>query len=230
MKKQVFVIHGGDSFKTHKAYLKFLKGIKIDIERYRAGRLEWKKDLYKVLGKDFEVFLPLMPNPLNAQYAEWKMWFKKFISHIKPGVILIGHSLGALFLAKYLAEENFPKKIKGTFLVGAAYSHGSFTAPNNYKKLEKQGGKIFFYHSKDDKVVPFGDLEKYREKIKSATFRVFNDRGHFNAAKIPELVKDIRGLYEKRRMNDGTKLIFNAVRDNKGEGLKTQDLIRALRK
>ncbi len=62
-----------------------------------------------------------MPNKTNAQFEEWKIWFEKFIPFLNDGVILVGHSLGGVFLAKYLSENKFPKKIGGVFLVSAVY-------------------------------------------------------------------------------------------------------------
>ncbi len=195
MKRQVVVIHGGDSFKTHKEYLRFLKAWRIDFKRYLLGKNDWKRYLGKTLGKNYEVVLPDMPNKTNAKYTEWKIWFEKFISYLKPGVVLIGHSLGGLFLAKYLSRTKFPKKIHAVFLVAAPMGCGNFTPPKNFREIEAQSEKVFLYHSKDDPVVPFTDFKKYRRNLKSAVTRVFRDRSHFNQEKLPELVKDIRDLY-----------------------------------
>ena len=148
-----------------------------------------------MLGRNFEIILPAMPNKNNARYAEWKLWFEKFIPHLRSGVTLIGHSLGGLFLVKYLSEKTFPKKIRAIFLVSPPRGEGDFTMPKNFKKLEKQARKIFLYHSRDDRVVPFSEFEKYRKNLGLAVARGFGRRGHFNQGKFPELVKDIRNLY-----------------------------------
>lgn len=195
MKKQIIVIHGGDSFKTYKEYLIFLKDWQINFKQYISRKDDWKKTLGKSLGKNYEVVLPDMPDKINAKYAEWKIWFEKFIPHLKPGVVLIGHSLGGLFLTKYLSKTKFPKKIRAVFLVAAPISGGDFTKPKNFKKIEAQARKIFLYHSKDDRIVPFTDFKKYQKKLKSAIIKIFNNKGHFNQLRFPELVKDIKNLY-----------------------------------
>lgn len=195
MKRQIVVIHGGDSFKTRGAYFKFLKARRIDFKRYLTEKSDWKRNLRKTLGKDYEVISPDMPSPRNAMYMEWKIWLEKFIPYLKPGAVLVGHSLGGLFLAKYLSENKFPKKIRALFLVAASPGNGNFTPPKNFRKIEDQAGKIFLYHSIDDPVVPFADFKEYRRNLKSATSEIFRDRGHFNQEKFPELVKDIRDLY-----------------------------------
>lgn len=198
MKKQIVIIHGGDTFETHEEYLDFLRDYKIDIERYRNGKDDWKPWLRKKLVGDYEVIQSIMPNKNNAQFSEWKLWFEKFIPFLNDEVTLIGHSLGGVFLAKYLSENQFPKKIKAIFLVCAVYDKDdegysvvSFTLPTN---LNFQTDNIYLYHSKDDLIVPFSALEQYKKALPKAQVRVFEDRGHFNQEEFPELVEDILNL------------------------------------
>lgn len=199
-KRQVIVIGGGDSFLTYGAYRSFLKKRKIDIGRYRRPRHSWKGVLGSELGGRFEVIRVDMPNAFNAKYAEWKMWFEKFVPHLRREVVLVGHSLGGLFLAKYLSERRFKRKIRATFLVAPAWSEGDFRLPRNLKGFERQGGRIFLYQSEDDRVVPPGShFVKYRKELPGAIVRMFARRGHFNQASFPELVRDIKGLYRQAR-------------------------------
>ena len=202
MKRQVVVIRGGDVFDTYKEYLKFLKNYKIDFKK--LGMKGWKSNLEKDLGKGFEVILPVMPNFMNAKYKEWKIMFEKFFPYLKNNLILLGHSLGGIFLAKYLSENKFPKKIKAVFLVSAPfddkdanYSLGDFKLPKKLDRFQKQSPKIFLYHSKDDPVVPFVDLEKYKRALPKAKVVVFKKRGHFGQSKFPEIVKAIKELSKR---------------------------------
>jgi len=195
MKRQVIVIHGGNSFKTHGAYIAFLKNRRINFRHYLREKSNWKKGLGKELGRSYEVILLDMPNKLNAKYAEWKIWFEKFIPHFKSGVVLIGHSLGGLFLAKYLSENNFSKAIRATALVSPPWSRGDFRLKKNLRRLEEQGGKIFLYQSKDDRLVPFTNFRKYRVALQSSTPRIFRRKGHFNQENFFELTKDIKDLF-----------------------------------
>jgi len=201
MKKQVVVIHGGDNFDTYKEYIKFLKDFEIDFERFK--RKGWKQNLQKGLGKNFEVVLPEMPNKTNARYLEWQIWFKKLVPFFKKDVVLVGHSLGGIFLAKYLAENKLPKKIRATFLLAAPfdekdsdYSLVDFVLPKSMAKLAKQGGQIFIYQSNDDPVVPFADFYKYKTALPNATAVMFENRGHFGQEKFPELAKAIKKLFK----------------------------------
>lgn len=202
MKKQIVVIHGGDTFDTYEQYLSFLRSFEIDFERFKSGRKDWKGALGEELGQDFEVILPSMPNKTNARYLEWKIWLEKLLPFLENIVVLVGHSMGATFLVKYLSENSFPKKILATLLVAGPYddkdsgeSLTDFALPESLGKFIQQGGKLYLYHSKDDPVVPLADFEKYKKKLPQAEVRTFEDRGHFTQSEFPELVEDVKNLY-----------------------------------
>jgi predicted alpha/beta hydrolase family esterase len=198
MKQQVFAIHGGNAFETYEEYLAALKQKEVSIDGTRF--VDWKGNLQRVLGDAYEVILPRMPNSQNARYAEWKIWFDKFVPQLQEDIIFIGHSLGGIFLTKYLSEESYPKKIKATLLVAAPYNalddhpYVDFNLPPDLSGLERQGGEIILYHSKDDQVVPFSNFERYQRELPTITARVFSDRQHFNSAEFPELISDIQRL------------------------------------
>ncbi|MES3005060.1 MAG: alpha/beta hydrolase [Patescibacteria group bacterium] len=195
MTKQIVVIHGGDTFETYDKYLEFLNDFEINLEWYKTSKNDWKPWLRERLGSEYEVILPQMPNKTNAQYEEWSLWFEKLIPFLNDEVILIGHSLGAVFLAKYLSLNKFPKTIKGVFLVGAVYNKdtdgytlASFSIPDS---LDLQSDNVFLYHSEDDPVVPFSDLALYEKALPHAIARVFKDRQHLTQSEFPELAEDI---------------------------------------
>jgi hypothetical protein len=212
MKKQVVVIHGGNIFKTYRAYLTYLKSYKLDFKKLKTGG--WKENLKNGLGKNFEVILLKMPNPLNARYKEWKIMFEKLRPFLKSNLILVGHSLGGIFLVKYLSENRFPRKILATLLVappfgavrgkfsdvnvkdgrGAGYYLADFIFSKDLSKFQKQGGEIRFYFSKNDPIVPFAEAVKYKKVLLKAKLVVFKNKKHFNQTKFPELIKDIKKL------------------------------------
>ncbi|HQU08061.1 MAG TPA: hypothetical protein PK539_03355 [Candidatus Paceibacterota bacterium] len=67
-----------------------------------------------------------------------------------------------------------------------------FAAPSSLTRFEEQAGHISLYHSEDDPVVPFAELEYYRAALPHATTRALIDRGHFNQGTFVELVADIK--------------------------------------
>ncbi|MES2216355.1 MAG: alpha/beta fold hydrolase [Patescibacteria group bacterium] len=199
MKQQIIAIHGGDTFETYEEYLLHLKNYSFTLSGLTTRK--WRERLDEFLGSEYEVLQPKMPNKNNAKYSEWKIWFEKLIPFTNDGVILLGHSMGGIFLAKYLSENKFPKKIKATLLVAppfdtadATYSIGDFALQTTLKDFALQSEKIILYFSKDDDVVPFKDLGKYQKALPSATAKIFEDRGHFSQTEFPEIVEDIKSL------------------------------------
>ena len=194
MKKQIVVIHGGDTFEKYEEFLSFLKNFQIDPDYFKNKG--WKDTLQDKLGEDFEVIAPNMPNKINAKYLEWKIWFEKYFQFLNEGVIFVGHSLGGTFLAKYLSENSFPKKIKALLLVATPFddedsdeSLNDFALPVSLAKITEQAGKIYLFHSKDDPVVPFEQVNKYKKALPNSEIIAFTDRQHFNQELFPELVE-----------------------------------------
>jgi len=199
-KKQVLVIHGGTAFPSHEEYLAFLEDSQPELERMKA-RTDWKLGLQGKLGGGFDVFQPRMPNGADARYDEWKMWFEKVAPLLEDEIILVGHSLGGVFLAKYLSENIFPKKIRAVVLISAPFddegsdeSLYSFAPGDSLEKFKTQTDKIVLYHSEDDPVVPFAQVKKYKERLPLADLHIFTDRGHFNQEEFPELIDILRSL------------------------------------
>lgn len=196
--QQILIIHGGDSYQSRDEFLEYLKNKSYSLDRLRGS--DWKSSLQTELGDAFDVLRASMPNKDNAVYSEWKLVMDNIAPLLSDEVILIGHSLGGLFLAKHLSEEPFPKKIKATILIAAPYSTKDhepitdFLLPTSLEKLSKQSEKICLVHSSDDPVVPFSDMKFYKEKLPEATSIELRDKGHFNQNSFPELVEVIKKL------------------------------------
>ena len=119
-KIQVFFVHGGMTFKNKKDYLHFLKTREVSIKK----KIYWTGDFFeKSLGKNFEIITPRMPQQDDAKYGEWKIYFERFFPQLRNNIILIGASLGGIFLAKYLSENKFPKKILSIYLICPPYDN-----------------------------------------------------------------------------------------------------------
>lgn len=198
MVNQVAFIHGGETWDTYEDYLRYLEQSAYEPDREAQKR--WKDSLKERLAPR-QVFTPQMPSKYNAHYAEWSLWFEKVIPYLKNDFVLIGHSLGGTFVAKYLSENTLPISIKATFLVAAPsgdnlpdYTLASFALPPSLEGLKQQGGTIHLYQSSDDSVVPHTDVEHYRRELPDAIFHSFSDRGHFLQEEFPELIEEITQL------------------------------------
>jgi len=205
-KKQIFLIHGGMTFKSKKEYLDYLKNREISIEE----RVSWTGDyLKKKLGKDFNIIKPRMPQPDNAKYAEWKINFERHFPLLKNNIILVGVSLGGIFLAKYLSENKFPKKISAVYLVCPPFDDslpkealaGGFKLKSDLSLIMKNSKNLNLFFSKDDKTVPASEAEKYRKKLKMANITIFESKnGHFQISEFPEIVKMIKNIKNDKKL------------------------------
>jgi len=197
-KKQIVFIHGGMTFKNKKDYLDYLKNK--DIKLHKPER--WHgKFLDKKLGKNFDIIRPRMPLADNAKYEEWKINFERYIPFLKNGVILIGYSLGAIFLAKYLSENKFFKRIKAVFLVAPPFDNslpgedlvGGFKLKSDLSLIMKNCKEINLFFSTTDDCVPMEHAYKYKQKLPEANFEICKHiKGHFKVSELPKMVKMIK--------------------------------------
>ncbi len=200
MKKkiQVFLIHGGATFKNKKDYLHYLKNRFITVKPMRW----WSDDyLKKSLGNKFEIIKPRMPLSENAKYKEWKIHFERYFPYLQNNIILIGVSLGGIFLAKYLSENKFPKKILSVYLICPPFDNttpgedlvGGFKLQSNLSLLEKNSKNLNLLFSENDDVVPVSHAKKYKNKLKNANVIIYKHiKGHFKISKFPEIIKMIK--------------------------------------
>jgi predicted alpha/beta hydrolase family esterase len=194
------MIHGGMTFKSQKDYLRYLKTREISIKK----KIRWSGDNFdRAMGRNFEIIKPNMPLPENAKYKDWKIHFERHFPYLRNNVILIGGSLGGIFLAKYLSENKFPKKILVVYLICSPFDNtltgedlvGGFSLKSDLSWLNNSTKNLVLLFSKDDDVVPVSHAEKYRNKLKNAKIIIYKSKnGHFRVPKFPELVKMIKDL------------------------------------
>jgi predicted alpha/beta hydrolase family esterase len=187
-KKQVFYIHGGDSYNDYDVFLDELRS-RIPRDLPSLPKLKkWTETFREDLGEEYEVFMPFMPNSHNAKYEEWKLWFERHFEYLQGDVILAGCSLGAMFLAKYLSEEDVPFNVKALLLLAGAFiiedlddsDCGDFLMDaDDVSVLANKTGNIVIMHSKDDFLVPYECALKLKEALPSAELVTFEDKNHF---------------------------------------------------
>ena len=189
--KQVLIIHGGHSFSSYESYIQALKSQDVEYERLKPQQ-KWKPWIAEQLS-DCDVLLPTFPNGHNAVYDEWKIYFEKLIPFFGDEIQLVGHSLGAMFLAKYLHESPLSQKVLRLILIAGVYDddftgdNGSFMV-HDATGLEKSAHEIHLFHSQDDPLVPFAELAKFQADLPHAIAHTFQDRGHFLQPTFPELL------------------------------------------
>src|SRR5919112_1404951 len=179
LKRHVLFIHGGG-------------------EKVGEDDKKLAASLRDALGTSYEVRYPELPAADRPGYETWKGQVAKELAALDGKVILVGHSLGASVLLKYLSEEEVEKPVAGLFLVAVPYWGAEDWEVEEYELREDFASTlpgrlpVFFYHSRDDEVVPLGHLALYQAKLPKATVREFDGRGHQFGDDLSEVARDIR--------------------------------------
>ena len=168
----------------------------------------WLKDELIKLNQD--VIAPDFPVGLEIQnYSAWKNELDKYKDKINENTVFIAHSIGPIFIIKYLKENNIK--------IDSLYSISGFNGMINIKDFDKVNESFFMedisgfdklcsrriaIYSDNDPFVPYNLLDDFSKKIKSEV-HIINNAGHFieddGYDKFPELLSIIRKdkqLYE----------------------------------
>ena len=201
--QQIIFVHGGTTFLRYQDFLSSLRSKAVQVNRLLQGDF-WMQRLSVDLGSDYQVLAPSMPNKQNAQYSEWSLWFSRVAEVAEDDCILVGHSMGAIFLAKYLSDNTFPKRIKACILVAAPYSDesgedlASFKisnqGPDALDGLKKQAGKIVIFQGSDDPVIAPSEIDRYKQALPDAEYHILSAPDHFVRKDFPELLQKISSL------------------------------------
>lgn len=163
--KNIFIIHG--SFANP------------DMDWY-----PWLKE--ELIKEGYNVIVPTFPIGLNIQnYEVWKKELDKYKEYINEKTIFIAHSIGPIFIVKYIMENNL--------LIDSLYSISGFNGLINLKDFDKVNSTFFMddysnfdeycknriaFYSNNDPFVPSNLLEEFSNKIKAET-KIIENAGHF---------------------------------------------------
>lgn len=190
--RQILFLHGGDSFLSYDEYMSALCARQPDYERlkYHPRWREW----IAVQLPEIHVLTPTMPNSDNAQYKEWQIYFEKLIPFLEDDFIIVGHSLGAMFLAKYLHSHTLPRKARKIILIAGRHGRNNEPGCGNFEfasaaGLERSANEVHLFHSEDDPIVPYKDVLKFHQDIPGSMVHSFKNRGHFIDSTFPEMLE-----------------------------------------
>lgn len=198
--KQVIFIHGWMCHPDNDAFCKALETRDYNPFEEKKG---WKDSISQELKSTYQIIRPEMPNKQMATYKAWKIWFEKIFPYLNDeDLVLVGNSLWAMFLIKYLWENTFPKKIQQLHLIAGVFDESDMSEEEKYSwdfvydpsiipNIEHQADEVFLYHSTDDLVVPYSHAEKIKAYLPKAKLITFTDRWHFSQPEFPELLENI---------------------------------------
>ncbi len=160
--------------------------------------------------KGYKVFVPQFPSPpvVPAKIAEWFDVLKNYEQNIDENSILIGHSLGGIFLLRKLEKLAHP--IKAAFFVGtpigvrpilnydrdSAFSGFGFS----WEEIKKKAQNFVVFQSDDD---PYVSLDNGKELAKNLGVELsfVPNAGHFNKRagylKFEKLKEKVLQILEK---------------------------------
>jgi uncharacterized protein len=164
--------------------------------------------LQRTLGPEYTVHCPAMPDEANAPYALWKRQIEQEMSRMQWPIVLVGHSVGASIIMKWMSEQEPRQPLAGIFLLAAPFWGGRGWRYDGYEELAlraafatrlPQGTPLFLYHSRDDEVVPFAHLALYAEQLPQAIVRALDGRGHQFNDDLTDVAADIMSICSQRQ-------------------------------
>ena len=155
--------------------------------------------------KDFEVFVPEMPNTDNPIIGDWVAHLGKAVGEINENTIFIGHSIGCQTILRYLESLPEGKKCKKVILVAPWMTLMNLLedekpivkpwvdTPIDFEEVKTKADKFIAVFSDDDSAVPYEEnLKVFKEKL-GAEVVTKHKMGHFTGdegfAEIPFLLE-----------------------------------------
>lgn len=156
------------------------------------------ESLKRALGASYDVRFPQMPDEANPDAQSWGRKISQDLSRIPGRVILVAHSIGGSILLKYLAEVQVKNPIAGLFLLAAPswdgdrWNFNDLKLPTDIAERLAQVPKVFFYHCRDDNIVPFAHLALHGTRLPDAVMRAIDHGGHQFDEDLNFVASDIR--------------------------------------
>ena len=155
--------------------------------------------LTRYLGGDYRIHYPLLPTESTPNFGRLEQIARE-MELLPDPIVLVGHSLGASMLLKYLSEFPAQKEIKGVFLLATPLWKGPEAWKSGFKLRPDfpcglpEGLPLYLYHCRDDEVVPLTDFASYRTMVPGAVFREIQAGGHQFNNDLMAVAEDINRL------------------------------------
>ncbi len=149
-----------------------------ELKPHEANWLPW---LGRQLGaRGVEVAIPALPRPYFPMYEDWKEVFEA--SHVDSDTGLIGHSVGAEFILRWLSENN-TLSVEQVALVAPyhdfASKYGEFSQYELDSDIAKRVGRITIINSLDDDAPIQASVNRLTTAIPEAQVVELDGYGHF---------------------------------------------------
>lgn len=161
----------------------------------------WARHEFEARG--YEVIIPQFPTPEGQSLAAWRTVLETHLSKITEASMLIGHSLGGLFLLRVL--ETLAHPVAASVFVGAPvgvrpiknYDADSAFAAGfdfDWPSIRTHAGRATVFHSDNDPYVSLGNGQELARQL-GVELTMVPGAGHFNASagytEFPQLVEAV---------------------------------------
>ena len=147
----------------------------------------------KISRNNLQCIAPQFPTPMQQNYSNWEklLNFYREIGYVHEDTFFITHSLGSIFIIKYILLNKI--NIKGLITVAGFNNFISgmdefdninksfFLENSEIQKINKYVKKIYSFYSKNDPNLPFENQDKFAKLLGSEIY-IIPDGGHFNSA------------------------------------------------
>ncbi len=186
--KRVFIIHGWDGYPEE-------------------GGFPWlKKELEE---KGFQVTVPVMPQPKHPKIEEWVPFLRKVVGKPDENTFLVGHSIGAQTVLRYLEYLSPKIKVGGVILLAGwiNLSEKAFEdaediqtarlwldTPIDWGKIKSHTPNFTAIFSDNDPFVPLTDSNIFKEKL-GAKIVIEKNKFHYSGSdginQLPAVLKEL---------------------------------------
>jgi pimeloyl-ACP methyl ester carboxylesterase len=141
-----------------------------------------------------------MPHEADPQMRTWRPALKAVLAALRPGAVVVGHSVGGTILIHALAD-GLPAPVLGAIVLLAApfIGEGGWSSeeiaprPDLAARLPA-AAPVLLYHGEADAEVPVAHVERYAAAIPWARVCRLSGRDHQLNNDLSEVARDIRAL------------------------------------
>ncbi|MBI2009575.1 MAG: serine hydrolase family protein [Candidatus Chisholmbacteria bacterium] len=143
----------------------------------------------------YVAYVPDLPNSYFPKLKPWLRTLRETIGIPDKNLILIGHSLGAVTVLRYLETLPQDKKIKAAILVAGFLSSdvkidskelvAFLTPPWSWPKIRRSSNQFFVINSDNDPYIPVSEARLLAQNLHQKLILQKN-QGHFNVKYNPK--------------------------------------------
>lgn len=158
------------------------------------------ESLRRQLGQSYDVHYPRMPDEGDPRMATWRPVLEQELASLRPGAVVVGHSVGGTMLIHVLADEAAPTPLAAIVLIAAPFiGEGGWPSDEIAPRTDlgerlPAAVPVLLYHGENDPEVPVTHVEQYAAAIPRARVSRLAGRDHQLNNDLSEVARDILAL------------------------------------